>query len=146
MTSAEDRVYAECTLVSNAKAGYLLETTLKERQDKRLGEVEIIENMWREVLLFFTAKYNLSGLGVYKVPSSELKSPQKARASASGSLMAKAEVRHRAKVYCLNEDGQWDDKGTGHAAVQYMPVRRRLSSSACLRLSCLLLATFDFAD
>ena len=33
-----------------------------------------------------------------------------------------AEARHRAKVYCLNEDGQWDDRGTGHAAVQYMPV------------------------
>ena len=32
-----------------------------------------------------------------------------------------AEARHRAKVYCLNEDGQWDDRGTGHAAVQYMP-------------------------
>ena len=32
------------------------------------------------------------------------------------------EARHRAKVYCLNEDGQWDDRGTGHAAVQYMPV------------------------
>ena len=28
----------------------------------------------------------------------------------------------RAKVYCLNEDGQWDDKGTGLAAVQYMQV------------------------
>ena len=34
-----------------------------------------------------------------------------------------AEARHRAKVYCLNEDGQWDDRGTGHAAVQYLPVR-----------------------
>lgn len=34
---------------------------------------------------------------------------------------AGAEARHRAKVYCLNEDGQWDDRGTGHAAVQYMP-------------------------
>ena len=33
-----------------------------------------------------------------------------------------AEARHRAKGYCLNEDGQWDDRGTGHAAVQYMPV------------------------
>jgi len=31
------------------------------------------------------------------------------------------EVRHRAKVYCLNDEGQWDDRGTGHAAVQYMP-------------------------
>ena len=23
------------------------------------------------------------------------------------------EARHRAKVYCLNEDGQWDDRGRG---------------------------------
>ena len=34
--------------------------------------------------------------------------------------MAAKEARHRAKVYCLNDDGQWDDRGTGHAAVQYM--------------------------
>ena len=31
--------------------------------------------------------------------------------------------RHRAKVYCLNDEGQWDDRGTGQAFVQYMPVR-----------------------
>ena len=40
--------------------------------------------------------------------------------------MAEAESddsRHRAKVYCLNSNGQWDDRGTGHAAVQYSPVR-----------------------
>ncbi|EOD38981.1 hypothetical protein EMIHUDRAFT_223819 [Emiliania huxleyi CCMP1516] len=38
--------------------------------------------------------------------------------------MAEAESddsRHRAKVYCLNSNGQWDDRGTGHAAVQYSP-------------------------
>ena len=29
----------------------------------------------------------------------------------------------RAKVYCLNEDGQWDDRGTGHAQVMFLPVR-----------------------
>lgn len=33
-----------------------------------------------------------------------------------------SEARHRAKVYCLNEEGKWDDRGTGHAAVQFMPV------------------------
>ena len=40
--------------------------------------------------------------------------------------MAEAESddsRHRAKVYCLNSNGQWDDRGTGHAAVQYSLVR-----------------------
>ena len=31
-------------------------------------------------------------------------------------------ARHRAKVYCLNANGNWDDRGTGHAAVQYSPV------------------------
>ena len=30
--------------------------------------------------------------------------------------------RHRAKVYCLNDDGQWDDRGTGQAFIQYIPV------------------------
>ena len=47
-----------------------------------------------------------------------------APAPAQAALMGDsgAEARHRAKVYCLNEDGQWDDRGTGHAAVQYMPV------------------------
>ena len=40
-----------------------------------------------------------------------------------------AEARHRAKVYCLNEDGQWDDRGTGHAAVQYMPVNTAWSQA-----------------
>ncbi|XP_019462469.1 PREDICTED: serine/threonine-protein phosphatase 4 regulatory subunit 3-like isoform X2 [Lupinus angustifolius] len=26
----------------------------------------------------------------------------------------------RVKVYCLNDDGKWDDQGTGHAAVDYL--------------------------
>ena len=44
-------------------------------------------------------------------------------ASRGSVLLAMGEARHRAKVYCLNDEGQWDDRGTGHAAVQYMPVR-----------------------
>ena len=36
----------------------------------------------------------------------------------------------RAKVYCLNEDGQWDDKGTGLAAVQYMQVSSHTQSTS----------------
>ena len=32
-------------------------------------------------------------------------------------------TRHRAKVYCLNDEGQWDDRGTGQAFIQYIPVR-----------------------
>ena len=29
---------------------------------------------------------------------------------------------HRVKVYKLNEEGTWDDKGTGHINVEYMEV------------------------
>jgi hypothetical protein len=31
--------------------------------------------------------------------------------------------RNRAKVYQLNSVGQWDDRGTGYAACQYLNVR-----------------------
>lgn len=27
------------------------------------------------------------------------------------------------KVYRLNNEGQWDDKGTGHVSVEYLEVR-----------------------
>lgn len=30
---------------------------------------------------------------------------------------------HRVKVYKLNAEGQWEDKGTGHISVEYMEVR-----------------------
>jgi hypothetical protein len=29
----------------------------------------------------------------------------------------------RVKVYRLNSDGLWDDKGTGHVSVEFMEVR-----------------------
>lgn len=29
---------------------------------------------------------------------------------------------HRVKVYKLNEEGQWEDKGTGHISVEHMEV------------------------
>ena len=47
--------------------------------------------------------------------------------------------RHRAKVYCLNDDGQWDDRGTGQAFIQYLPVRQpQLQHSwRCCDLACL---------
>ena len=32
---------------------------------------------------------------------------------------------HRVKVYRLNNDGLWDDKGTGHVSVEYLEVRAR---------------------
>ena len=33
-------------------------------------------------------------------------------------------------MYCLNEDGQWDDKGTGLAAVQYIQVSSHTQSTS----------------
>lgn len=30
---------------------------------------------------------------------------------------------HRVKLYKLNTQGLWDDKGTGHVAVEWLPVR-----------------------
>ena len=35
----------------------------------------------------------------------------------------------RVKVYKLNEDGLWDDKGTGHVSVEYMEVCVRGAAS-----------------
>jgi hypothetical protein len=36
---------------------------------------------------------------------------------------------HRVKLYKLNEQGHWADKGTGHVGVQYLPVRNHLASA-----------------
>ena len=30
---------------------------------------------------------------------------------------------HRVKLYKLNSEGCWDDKGTGHVGVEFLPVR-----------------------
>ncbi len=38
----------------------------------------------------------------------------------------------RVKVYRLNDDGKWDDQGTGHVSVDYMEVRSYLSIYWCL--------------
>jgi len=35
----------------------------------------------------------------------------------------------RVKVYRLNENGHWDDKGTGHVSCEYMEVRVRTSDN-----------------
>ena len=35
----------------------------------------------------------------------------------------------RVKVYRLNSDGLWDDKGTGHVSVEYLEVRLLLPCS-----------------
>lgn len=41
----------------------------------------------------------------------------------------------RVKVYRLNSDGLWDDKGTGHVSVEYLEVRLLLPCS-CSRTAC----------
>lgn len=38
-------------------------------------------------------------------------------------------VMHRVKLYKLNTQGLWDDKGTGHVAMEFLPVR--LTPSTC---------------
>jgi hypothetical protein len=40
---------------------------------------------------------------------------------------------YRVKLYKLNSQGHWDDKGTGHVAVEFLPVRNS-SPRACARL------------
>jgi hypothetical protein len=30
---------------------------------------------------------------------------------------------HRVKLYKLNQQGLWDDKGTGHVGIEFLPVR-----------------------
>jgi hypothetical protein len=45
-------------------------------------------------------------------------------------------VLQRVKVYRLNDEGKWDDKGTGHVSVEYLEVIfLTLASAACACLS-----------
>ena len=37
----------------------------------------------------------------------------------------------RVKVYLLNEDGFWDDRGTGHVTVEYVRVRCQYCGQRC---------------
>ncbi len=41
----------------------------------------------------------------------------------------------RVKVYRLNEEGLWDDKGTGHVSVEVMEVSKQLTISYCTAAS-----------
>ena len=67
---------------------------------------------WRRVVRF----HHLSS--VARRPRAPEPRPRRARAAHNA-----AQGSWRVKLYQLNDDGQWDDRGTGHAAVQYMPVR-----------------------
>lgn len=43
---------------------------------------------------------------------------------------------HRVKLYKLNTQGLWDDKGTGHVAMEFLPVRLTLDSQSFDRATC----------
>lgn len=47
-------------------------------------------------------------------------------------------VMQRVKVYRLNNDGLWDDKGTGHVSVEYLEVRSftRVAVLPLMQLMC----------
>lgn len=60
-----------------------------------------------------------------------------------------ASTRRRVKVYTLNEDRQWDDRGTGHVSSSY--VERLQGMSIMVRSeedgkSCCLIYTNIFLD
>lgn len=38
----------------------------------------------------------------------------------------------RVKVYRMNDDGKWDDQGTGHVTIDYLEVQLSLCSYLCL--------------
>ena len=41
----------------------------------------------------------------------------------------------RVKVYRLNEEGLWDDRGTGHVSVELMEVRRACMAAGARRFA-----------
>jgi hypothetical protein len=47
-------------------------------------------------------------------------------------------VMQRVKVYRLNSDGLWDDKGTGHVSVEYLEVRAARSFTRVSSVSFLM--------
>jgi hypothetical protein len=38
-------------------------------------------------------------------------------------MAASPNTRRRVKIYQLNADGQWEDKGTGHVSMLFLEVR-----------------------
>jgi len=51
-------------------------------------------------------------------------------AAGGGGLQAAAAAMHRVKVYRLNNEGSWLDKGTGFISLQYMEARRGRGAAA----------------
>lgn len=48
-------------------------------------------------------------------------------AGAVGPVATMSDTRRRVKVYTLNEDRQWDDRGTGHVSSTYVEELKGMS-------------------
>lgn len=61
-----------------------------------------------------------------------------------------ASTRRRVKLYTLNDDRQWDDRGTGHVSSSYverlqgMSIMVRSEEDGLWRFSCPVLLLVDF--
>lgn len=52
---------------------------------------------------------------------------EEAVAGAVGTAATMSDTRRRVKVYTLNEDRQWDDRGTGHVSSTYVEELKGMS-------------------
>lgn len=52
---------------------------------------------------------------------------EEAAAGAVGTAVTMSDTRRRVKVYTLNEDRQWDDRGTGHVSSTYVEELKGMS-------------------
>lgn len=52
---------------------------------------------------------------------------EEAAAGAVGTAATMSDTRRRVKVYTLNEDRQWDDRGTGHVSSTYVEELKGMS-------------------
>ena len=50
-----------------------------------------------------------------------------AAAGTAGTAATMSDTRRRVKVYTLNEDRQWDDRGTGHVSSTYVEELKGMS-------------------
>lgn len=52
---------------------------------------------------------------------------EEAAAGTVGPVATMSDTRRRVKVYTLNEDRQWDDRGTGHVSSTYVEELKGMS-------------------
>ena len=52
---------------------------------------------------------------------------KEAAAGTVGTAVTMSDTRRRVKVYTLNEDRQWDDRGTGHVSSIYVEELKGMS-------------------